>query len=30
MSTDENKKQGLTDVAATVDLFNINKHLDGL
>lgn len=30
MSTDENKKQGLTDEAATVDLFNINKHLDGL
>lgn len=30
MSTEENKKQGLTDEAATVDLFNINKHLDGL
>lgn len=30
MNTDENKKQGLTDEAATVDLFNINKHLDGL
>lgn len=30
MSTEDNKKQGLTDVAATVDLFNINKHLDGL
>lgn len=30
MCTDENKKQGLTDEAATVDLFNINKHLDGL
>lgn len=30
MSTEENKKQGLTDDAATVDLFNINKHLDGL
>lgn len=30
MSTDENKKQGLTDEATTVDLFNINKHLDGL
>lgn len=30
MSTDENKKQGLTDEDATVDLFNINKHLDGL
>lgn len=30
MSTEDNKKQGLTDEAATVDLFNINKHLDGL
>ncbi len=30
MSTEENKKQGLTDESATVDLFNINKHLDGL
>lgn len=30
MSTEENKKQGLTDEAATVDLFNINKYLDGL
>lgn len=30
MSTEENKKQGLTDEAATVDLFNINKHLDVL
>lgn len=30
MNTEENKKQGLTDEAATVDLFNINKHLDGL
>ena len=30
MSTEDNKKQGLTYVAATVDLFNINKHLDGL
>lgn len=30
MNTEDNKKQGLTDEAATVDLFNINKHLDGL
>ncbi len=30
MSTEDNKKHGLTDEAATVDLFNINKHLDGL
>lgn len=30
MSTEDNKKQGLTDEAATVDLFNINKHLDVL
>lgn len=30
MTTEDNKKQGLTDEAATVDLFNINKHLDGL
>lgn len=30
MSTEDNKKQGLTDEVATVDLFNINKHLDGL
>lgn len=30
MSTEDNKKQGLTYEAATVDLFNINKHLDGL
>ena len=27
MNTEDNKKQGLTDEAATVDLFNINKHL---
>ena len=25
MNTEDNKKQGLTDEAATVDLFNINK-----
>lgn len=30
MTSEDNKKQGLTDEAATVDLFNINKHLDGL
>lgn len=30
MNTEDSKKQGLTDEAATVDLFNINKHLDGL
>lgn len=30
MNTEDNKKQGLTDEAATVDLFYINKHLDGL
>lgn len=30
MNTEDNNKQGLTDEAATVDLFNINKHLDGL
>lgn len=30
MNTEDNKKQGLIDEAATVDLFNINKHLDGL
>ena len=29
MSTEDNKKQDLTDEVATVDLFNINKHLDG-
>lgn len=30
MTSEDNKKQGLTDEAATVDLFNINKHLSGL
>lgn len=27
MTSEDNKKQGLTDEAATVELFNINKHL---